>query len=69
MDDHWKVVDQEVEQAFDNGEVLRADRATLDRWLASLTGRTYECERDQKPMERRFGSFAASHSRETRRRV
>jgi hypothetical protein len=52
--DVWKLVDQEVQQAFDNGKVLSADRATLDRWLVSLTGRTYEFERDQPPMERRL---------------
>ena len=50
----WKDIDKEVQLAFESGEVLRADRATLDGWLVSLTGRTYEYERDQQPMQRRL---------------
>ncbi len=40
MDD-WKSIDSEVTAAFEDGSVLHADRATLDRWLVALTGRTH----------------------------
>ena len=54
MPEEWKLIDQEVQTAFENGSVLRADRAMLDRWLVALTGRTHTYERDQQPMERRL---------------
>lgn len=50
----WKDIDKKVEKAFDNGEVLRADRATLDIWLVSLSGRAHEMMREQTPMLQRM---------------
>jgi hypothetical protein len=54
MPEDWKLLDQEVAAAFNDGSVLRADRATLDRWLVGLTGRTHTYELDQQPMLRRL---------------
>src|SRR5947207_5508191 len=53
MDD-WKLIDHQVQTAFEDSSVLHVDRATLDRWLITLTGRTHTYERDQAPMLRRL---------------
>jgi hypothetical protein len=54
MPEEWKLIDQKVQAAFEDGSVLRADRVTLDRWLVALTGRSHTYEKDQLPMQRRL---------------
>src|SRR4051812_20062962 len=50
----WQKIDKELQEAFEKEQVLNADRATLERWLVSLTGRSHQTELDNEKMFRRL---------------